>query len=177
MHSTQPGTARYHRVMGTLADRLRRLWRRLLAVSIRTKILGMVVGILVYWLGLVILRRFLAERLLGPAMEAETFVDMILLVSIVLFLPPSLLVAYLLTRAMTTPILELTRVADAVGRGDLSQRARVKSGTKSQTWRRRSIACSTNSAERSAKHANTTTHAPAAPAHQRSRRGAAPRRP
>jgi methyl-accepting chemotaxis protein len=105
-----------------------KLWQRVLSVSIRAKILGMVVGILLYWLVLVIARRFLVVHLAGPEAEARTFVDTLLLVSIFLFLPPSLLVAYLLTRAMTTPILELTRVAEAVRRGDLSQRARETYG-------------------------------------------------
>ncbi|MCS6862382.1 MAG: sensor histidine kinase [Abditibacteriales bacterium] len=102
----------------------RKLWQRVLSVSIRAKILGMVGGILLYWVVLVIARRFLIAHVAGPEAEARTFADTLLLVSIFLFLPPSLLVAYLLTRAMTTPILELTRVAEAVRRGDLSQRVR-----------------------------------------------------
>lgn len=105
-----------------------KLWQRVLSVSIRAKILGMVVGILLYWLVLVIARRFLVVHVAGPEAEARTFVDALLVVSIFLFLPPSLLVAYLLTRAMTTPILELTRVAEAVRHGDLSQRARETYG-------------------------------------------------
>lgn len=103
------------------------------AVPVRLKIMGMVLGIvLLLGLGTLVSMRssLVAELETLPLAHAEQIIDLVTRGVVVATIGTGLVgiaAATILTFLLTRPIIELVDVVDAVGRGSLAHRARIRS--------------------------------------------------